>query len=260
MKVNHGDAPEGAVFAGVDTHADAHWLCVLDAVGRPLLSERFPATPDGYDALAAAVRRAGEPVAVGVEGTATYGAGLARRLSELGLPVWEVLQPEKRRRPRGSRKSDPVDAERAARKALSGEGLSVPKSRDGWVESVRALLAARDRLVSSATAAANAAIAIARSAPEEVAGPLRGMRADRAMPAALGMGDPGDPVAASALRAVRALAESWRASREAAARLLAEIEGLVRGGCPALLAMYGCGPVSAARLAVAAGVFDSFYF
>ena len=149
MRVNHGDAPEGAVFAGVDTHADAHWLCVLDAVGRPLLSERFPATPDGYDALAAAVRRAGEPVAVGVEGTATYGAGLARRLSELGLPVWEVLQPEKRRRPRGSRKSDPVDAERAARKALAGEGLSVPKSRDGCVESVRALLAARDRLVFS---------------------------------------------------------------------------------------------------------------
>ena len=253
MRVDHGDLPEGAVFAGVDTHADGHWLCVLDAVGRVLLSERFPAAPEGYDALAAAVRRAGEPVAVGVEGTATYGAGLARRLSELGLPVWEVLQPERRGRPRGSRKSDPVDAERAARKALSGEGLSVPKSRDGWVESARALLAARDRLVSSATAAANAAIAIARSAPEEVAGPLRGMRADRAMPAALGMAEPDDPVAASALRAVRALAESWRASREAAARLLAEIEGLVRGGCPALLAMYGCGAVSAARLAVAAG-------
>lgn len=52
---------------------------------------------------------------------------------------------------------------------------------------------------------------------------------------------------------MRALAESWRASRAAAARLLAEIEGLVRGGCPALLSMYGCGPVSAARLAVAAG-------
>lgn len=135
MRVNHGDVPEGAVFAGVDTHADAHWLCVLDAVGRPLLSEAFPATPEGYDALAAAVAGAGEPVAIGVEGTATYGAGLARRLSELGLPVWEVLQPEKRRRPRGSRKSDPVDAERAARKALSGEGISVPKSRDGWVES-----------------------------------------------------------------------------------------------------------------------------
>ena len=64
MKVNHGDVPEGAVFAGVDTHADAHWLCVLDAIGRPLLSERVPATPDGYDALAAAVRGAGEPAAV----------------------------------------------------------------------------------------------------------------------------------------------------------------------------------------------------
>ena len=123
MRVNHGDVPEGAVFAGVDTHADAHWLCVLDAVGRPLLSEAFPATPEGYDALAAAVAGAGEPVAIGVEGTATYGAGLARRLSELGLPVWEVLQPEKRRRPRGSRKSDPVDAERAAREVLLFDGV-----------------------------------------------------------------------------------------------------------------------------------------
>ena len=107
MRVNHGDVPEGAVFAGVDTHADAHWLCVLDAVGRPLLSEAFPATPEGYDALAAAVAGAGEPIAIGVEGTATYGAGLARRLSELGLPVWEVLQPEKRRRPRGLEEERP---------------------------------------------------------------------------------------------------------------------------------------------------------
>lgn len=253
MKVDYGTPPEGAVFAGVDTHADFHWLCVLDAAGREALSERFPATPEGYDALAAAILGAGEPVAIGVEGTATYGAGLARRLSELGLPTWEVLQPERRGRPRGSRKSDPLDARRAARKAMSGDGLSVPKSRDGWVESVRALMAARGRLVSSATAAANAALGIIRSAPEEVAGPLRGMRAARALPAALGMAEPADPVAAAALRAVGALAESWRASREAAASLLADVEALVRANCPALLAMYGCGAVSAARLAVAAG-------
>lgn len=51
MRVDHGRLPDGAVFAGVDTHADEHWLCVLDAVGRPLLSERFPAAPEGYDAL-----------------------------------------------------------------------------------------------------------------------------------------------------------------------------------------------------------------
>lgn len=253
MRVDHGELPTGAVFAGVDTHADAHWLCVLDSVGRVVLSRQFPATPAGYDELAAAVRGAGAPVAVGVEGTATYGAGLARRLSGLGMPVWEVLRPEGRARPRGSRKSDPVDAERAARRALAGDGLSVPKARDGWVESVRALLAARDRLVSSATAAANAALALIRSAPEEVAGPLRGMRAERALPAALEMEEPGDPVAAASLLAVRALAESWGASRESAASLLSEIEALVRANRPALLAMYGCGAVSAARLAVAAG-------
>lgn len=253
MRVEHGGIREGAVFAGVDTHADSHWLCVLDARGGVLLSGRYPSDEAGCRGLVRAVLGAGAPVAVGVEATATYGAGVARALAEAGVPCWEVLSPGRARRRPGGRKSDPEDAERAARQAMAGEGLSAPKDTDGWVAALRALLAARDRLVASATAASNAALGIARSAPEAIASRLRGMRAAAAMPAILGLEEPGDPAGAAALRALRALAESWAASREAAEGLLSEIGALVEENCPSLLAMYGCGPVSAARLAAAGG-------
>lgn len=43
----------GPVFCGVDTHADSHWLCVLDWRGRKVLSRQFPADAAGYEALLA---------------------------------------------------------------------------------------------------------------------------------------------------------------------------------------------------------------
>lgn len=65
----------GPVFCGVDTHADSHWLCVLDWRGRKVLSRRFPADAAGYEALAGAIAAAGEPACVAMEGTSSYGAG-----------------------------------------------------------------------------------------------------------------------------------------------------------------------------------------
>lgn len=66
----------GPVFCGVDTHADSHWLCVLDWRGRKVLSRQFPADAAGYEALAGAIAAAGEPACVAMEGTSSYGAGL----------------------------------------------------------------------------------------------------------------------------------------------------------------------------------------
>ena len=77
----------GPVFCGVDTHADSHWLCVLDWRGRKVLSRRFPADAAGYEALAGAIAAAGEPACVAMEGTSSYGAGLTRHLASLGMPV-----------------------------------------------------------------------------------------------------------------------------------------------------------------------------
>ena len=83
----------GPVFCGVDTHADSHWLCVLDWRGRKVLSRRFPADAGGYEALAGAIAAAGEPACVAMEGTSSYGAGLTRHLASLGMPVREALSP-----------------------------------------------------------------------------------------------------------------------------------------------------------------------
>ena len=125
------------VIAGVDTHKDVHVLCLLDGLGRKIRSGSFRADPEGYDRLAEAIGDPGSCLVVGVEGTASYGAGLTRRLVELGYNVVEVLRPKRDKARPGEGKSDPLDAERAARKAASGRGCSVPKSQDGWVEAMQ---------------------------------------------------------------------------------------------------------------------------
>jgi transposase len=62
-----------------------------------------------------------------VEGTGCYGAALARFLVAHGQVVLEVNRPDRQaRRRRG--KSDPLDAEAAARAVQAGEGTAVPKA------------------------------------------------------------------------------------------------------------------------------------
>lgn len=93
MRTESTPGARGPVFCGVDTHADSHWLCVLDWRGRKVLSRQFPADAAGYEALAGAIAAAGEPACVAMEGTSSYGAGLTRHLASLGMPVREALSP-----------------------------------------------------------------------------------------------------------------------------------------------------------------------
>jgi transposase len=103
----------GPVTGGVDTHADVHVAAVVDRVGRVLGTGAFPATAAGYRAALAWMRAHGELVKVGVEGTGSYGAGLARYLAACGIEVAEVIRPNRQaRRQRG--KSDTADAVAAA--------------------------------------------------------------------------------------------------------------------------------------------------
>lgn len=172
----------GPVFCGVDTHADSHWLCVLDWRGRKVLSRQFPADAAGYEALAGAIAAAGEPACVAMEGTSSYGAGLTRHLASLGMPVREALSPARmqRRRP-GQGKCDESDAERAARAAMSGSKLGTPKSQDGWVDGVRCMLAARSGAVKARTSAINTARSLLTTAPEGLRSRFRGMAGPRLM-------------------------------------------------------------------------------
>ena len=241
----------GKVVAGVDTHVDTHWLCVLDESGRVALSEEFPATAEGYAALADAIGDPAGCAAVGIEGTCSYGAGLAEELARRGFRVLEVLNKKKeRRRRRGEGKDDAMDAERAARDVLAADGTSVPKLRGGWVDDLRSLLVARDRCVSARVEAHAAALSLARCAPDAERRRWEGMSQQAMMTAMAGIEGEG----ATALgRSMLALARAWRACSDEAEALEAELRRVLERSCPSLLAVYCCGPVSAARLAVAAG-------
>lgn len=171
------------VTGGVDTHADTHMAAVVDQVGRVLGTEAFPATMAGYRAALAWMRSHGELARAGVEGTGSYGAGLARYLAGHGVEVAEVIRPNRQaRRRRG--KSDAADAVAAALAALNGEAAGRPKSRDGAAESIRALRVARRGAIKARTQAANQLRDLIVTAPgqlrEQLARLPRGQQVERA--------------------------------------------------------------------------------
>jgi transposase len=242
------------VIAGVDTHADTHSAVVVDEVGRVIGTRDFGSDAAGCRALLAWLRRHGQVQAVGVEGTGSYGAGLSRLLTAREVKVIEVDRPDRKaRRSRG--KSDPVDAEAAARAVLAQTATGTPKTRDGAVEAIRALRVARTGAVKARTAALNSLLALARTAVEPLAQELHGRTARQLV-----------PLAATAPAAAE-LADPAAATRQALHRIAVRIQHLdveirqadgdlrrlTRQAAPALLAAAGVGPEVAAQLLITAG-------
>ena len=243
-----------SVFAGVDTHKDAHVLCVLDSLGRRVRAASFPATAGGYRELARAIGDPALCVAVGVEGACSFGAGLTSHLAAEGYEVREVLRPKRDRRRRGSQKNDFVDAERAARAVAAGDGVSIPKSRDGWAEAARPALRAREILVRTQTQTMNAAKALISTAPEPIRARYSGLSGGNLMkslkrrrPAA------GDVLADTLLASLSALAATRLDAESRAAEPGARMESVVRDRAPAMPGIEGCCALSAVELGVAAG-------
>ena len=130
------------VTGGVDTHLDLNVAAALDPVGGLLAVAEFPATSGGHRRLLGWLAGFGPVTRAGVEGTGSYGAGLARYLRSAGVEVVEVDRPNRQARRRAG-KSDPLDAIEAARAALSGRASGAAKTRDGNVEAIRALVVAK---------------------------------------------------------------------------------------------------------------------
>ena len=122
-----------SVVGGVDTHADVHVAAVIDSNGGVLGIESFPADQAGYESLLGWMVGFGPIIRIGVEGTGSWGVGLARFLADQEIVVVEVDRPNRQKR-RKQGKSDPTDAVAAARAAISGEASVTPKSRNGPVE------------------------------------------------------------------------------------------------------------------------------
>jgi hypothetical protein len=166
------------VVAGVDTHKEFHVVVVLDELGRKLDMATFAATPRGYRELTGWVCGFGEVLALGVEGSGSWGAGLCRHLRERGLNVIEVNQPDRHQRRRKG-KSDPLDAEVAARAVLAGDATALPKSSDGPVEALRQIRVARAGAMKARTAAANQLHRVCDTAPDQIRSQLRGLTTRR---------------------------------------------------------------------------------
>jgi transposase len=96
----------------------------------------------------------GASLTAGVERTGSYGYQLTRALQTAGFTVFEVNRPDRAHRRRKG-KSDPIDAEAAARAVLSGQATAVPKNREGAVEALRALTIARGSAIKATTTASN---------------------------------------------------------------------------------------------------------
>src|SRR5215210_7296894 len=111
------------VVVGVDTHKDEHAAVLLDGLGGKLAGQFVPATAEGFaQLLTVAISHVGPHgrlVAFGVEGTGSYGIGLARFLRRQGHEVREVNRPPRKGERRLTGKSDLLDAEHAARQVLS---------------------------------------------------------------------------------------------------------------------------------------------
>jgi transposase len=168
----------GPVTGGAGTHADVHVAAVVDQVGRVLGTQACPATAAGYRAALAWMRAHGELVKVGVEGTGSSGAGLARYLAAGGIEVAEVIRPDRQaRRQRG--KSDAADAVAATVAALSGEASGMPKSGDGAAGSIQALRMARAGAVKARTPAGHQLRDLILTAPEPLHQHLAGQPCGR---------------------------------------------------------------------------------
>ena len=156
-----------AITGGVDTHADAHVAAALDPIGGLLGVQEFPATAAGYARLLDWLGGFGTVCLVGIEGTGSYGAGLARHITAAGVRVVEVDRADRQDRRRAG-KSDPLDAVSAARAAQSGRARGAPKGRDGAVEAIRALMVAKRSARGERTQTINQARALILTGPDDL--------------------------------------------------------------------------------------------
>lgn len=243
-----------SITGGVDTHLDVHVAAALDDLGGVLGVESFDASSAGNQKLLAWLVSFGDVAKVGVEGTGSYGASLARSLRAAAVCVVEVDRPNRQAR-RRTGKSDPADAVEAARAALSGRAQGAGKTRDGNVEAIRALLVAKRSAKSTRIKSMNQIRHLGFTAPDELRERLRGVSRDNlgAVAASFRPRADGDPVITATKTAIRILGRRVLALDDELASIDKLLRPLVTTTAPGLLGVHGVGVDTAAILLVAAG-------
>jgi transposase len=243
-----------AITLGVDTHKDIHVGVALDGVGRHQGTLSEPANPAGYRKLVEWASGFGPLAHAGVEGTGSFGAGLARFLKARGIKVSEVIRPKRRDQYRFG-KSDPIDAEAAARAVLAGTATGEPKDADGQVEMIRALRIARRSAVKARAQAVNQIKTMLTTAPEGLKSELCALSTARLVEKTSRLRPGANPseVETATKFALRSVARRCQRLSEEISELDEQLDRLVAEAAPELLAVEGVGTDTAASLLIAAG-------
>jgi transposase len=242
------------IVGGVDTHADIHVAAVVDANGGILGIESFPADVGGFEALLGWFTSHGVILMVGVEGTGSWGVGLARFLHAHEISVVEVDRQNRQNRRRVG-KSDTTDAVAAAMAALSGSASVTPRTRNGPVEQIRILLVAKRSARSQRIETLNQLRHLVFTAPDTV----RSRFKDRPKAslvtevAKLRPRKGSDPVLYTTQTTMRGLARRIQHLNSEIKHLDVILTELVGETAPSLVGLYGVGADTAASLLVAAG-------
>jgi transposase len=244
------------VVGGVDAHADTHHAAALDQRGALLSTNSFPTTTSGYRELLDWLSGHGKIDVVAVESTGSYAAALVRYLHQHGVRVVEVNQPHAHTRRRVG-KSDPIDAEMAARLFQAGKAKAVPKQTDGIVESIRLLRVARHSAVKSRSAALVQVRDLIITAPQELRDQLccrKTLRGKvtvcaRFRPSGRELRSPSQ----AAKFALRSTAQRIQALDQEISALDRELEQLVAAAAPRTVQLLGISTGHAGKLLVTAG-------
>ncbi|WP_175994560.1 IS110 family transposase [Burkholderia vietnamiensis] len=241
------------VILGVDTHLDTHVGAVISETGKLLGTLSVPAETAGYLKLLTWASSLGHLRRAGVEGTGTYGAGLARVLRDHEIEVLEVNRPDRAaRRSRG--KSDPTDAENAARAVLAGKATAIPKEQSGAAEAMRAVSVARRSAVKAKTQAINQLRALLVSAPQDIRERLLKTKTAECVANCSRLRSLGNtPMLQTLATTLRLLAKRYLALAEELTTLDAMLEQLTLKHARRLRERFGVGPQTAAVLVAVAG-------
>lgn len=244
---------ERKVLVGVDTHKHLHVAVAIDTVGARLAQRIVTADTSGYAELAAWAQGLGRVEAFGVEGTGSYGAGLASFLRRRGFRIVEVNRGDRRAR-RANGKSDTLDAELAARAVLSGEATATPKAADGSSEMIRQIKIARDTAVKARTQAIVTLKALVVNASPELREQLNPLKDKALIDRCAGFRrGPITTPTASVKHALRCLARRWL---ELAGEITSHdevLDQLTRDASPSLREGFGIGADTAAEMLIVFG-------
>ena len=242
------------IIIGIDTHKEAHAAVAINGLGARLGAMTLLVSSRGYHEMESWAQSLGPVRAFGIEGTGSYGAGLARFLQERGHNVIEVNRPNRQIRHQHG-KNDPLDAENAARAVLSGQARAAPKSGTSSVEMIRHLKVARDTAVKSRTQAMVTLKTIIVNAPAALRESLDGLTGKMTLIRHLAALRPGAMTSptASAKATLRALARRWLMLDAEIKSHDANLDALTTACAPTLKEAHGMSTGTAAEMLILVG-------